>query len=88
MGEVYKARDLEVVVLWPSRSFAPNWRPILRSSPLQAGTGPCRQVTHKNVIRIYDLGDAEGMKFITMEYVDMRDLEPSSPIRQVPPHGG
>src|SRR5258705_12176707 len=32
------------------------------------------QVTHKNVIRIYDLGEAEGMKFITMEFVEGEDL--------------
>jgi serine/threonine protein kinase len=31
-------------------------------------------VTHKNVIRIYDLGDADGVKFITMEFVEGRDL--------------
>lgn len=33
-----------------------------------------RQVTHKNVIRIYDLGVFENLKFITMEYVEGRDL--------------
>jgi eukaryotic-like serine/threonine-protein kinase len=33
-----------------------------------------REVTHKNVIRIYDLGEAEGVKFITMEYVEGEDL--------------
>ena len=32
------------------------------------------QVTHRNVIRIYDLGDAEGVKFITMEFVEGKDL--------------
>ena len=32
------------------------------------------QVTHKNVIRIYDLSEADGMKFITMEYVEGEDL--------------
>src|SRR6202040_1743029 len=32
------------------------------------------QVTHKNVIRIYDLSEAEGMKFITMEFVEGEDL--------------
>src|SRR5260370_26009565 len=32
------------------------------------------QVTHKNVIRIYDMGDADGMKFITMEFVEGDDL--------------
>ena len=32
------------------------------------------QVTHKNVIRIYDLSEADGMKFITMEFVEGDDL--------------
>ena len=33
-----------------------------------------RQVTHKNVIRIFDLGTHEGVKYITMEFVQGRDL--------------
>ncbi|MGC2611625.1 MAG: tetratricopeptide repeat protein, partial [Candidatus Sulfotelmatobacter sp.] len=33
-----------------------------------------REVTHRNVIRIYDLGDADGVKFITMEFVEGQDL--------------
>ena len=34
-----------------------------------------RKVTHKNVLRIYDIGDAEGMKFISMPFVDGTDLK-------------
>src|SRR5262249_16452334 len=33
-----------------------------------------RQVTHKNVIRIYDLGSHGQTKYITMEYVEGPDL--------------
>ena len=33
-----------------------------------------RQVSHKNVVRLYDLGDADGRRFLTMEYVDGEDL--------------
>src|SRR5436190_12186782 len=33
-----------------------------------------RQVSHKNVCRLYDLGEVEGRRFITMEYVDGEDL--------------
>ncbi|MCU0303436.1 MAG: protein kinase [Thermoanaerobaculales bacterium] len=33
-----------------------------------------RQVTHKNVVRIHDLGEIEGVKFITMTYIDGEDL--------------
>ena len=32
------------------------------------------QVTHQNVIRIYDLGEADGVKFITMEFIEGQDL--------------
>ncbi|MGB8537995.1 MAG: tetratricopeptide repeat protein, partial [Acidobacteriaceae bacterium] len=34
-----------------------------------------RQVTHKNVIRIFDLGEAEGVKFITMDFIEGKDLK-------------
>jgi serine/threonine protein kinase len=33
-----------------------------------------RQVTHKNVVRIHDLGEIDGIKYITMSYVDGTDL--------------
>ncbi len=33
-----------------------------------------RQVTHRNVVRIHDLGDVDGTKYITMTYVDGEDL--------------
>src|SRR5205814_9782266 len=33
-----------------------------------------RQVSHKIVCRLYDLGDADGRRFLTMEYVDGEDL--------------
>jgi tetratricopeptide (TPR) repeat protein len=33
-----------------------------------------RQVTHKHVVRIHDLGDIDGVKYITMPYVKGADL--------------
>src|SRR5262249_9570434 len=36
-----------------------------------------RQVSHKNVCRLYDLGEADGRRFLTMEYVDGEDLSSS-----------
>jgi tetratricopeptide (TPR) repeat protein len=33
-----------------------------------------RKITHRNVTRIYDLGIAAGMRFITMELIEGRDL--------------
>lgn len=34
-----------------------------------------RQITHRNVIRIFDLAQVENVKFITMEYVEGEDLQ-------------
>jgi eukaryotic-like serine/threonine-protein kinase len=33
-----------------------------------------RQISHPNVLRIHDLGDADGTKYITMSYVEGADL--------------
>jgi serine/threonine protein kinase/tetratricopeptide (TPR) repeat protein len=75
MGAVYKARDIELnrmVALKVIRpDLATNQSIIDRfKQELLLAT----QVTHKNVIRIYDLSEADGMKFITMEYVEGEDL--------------
>src|SRR5580765_2632495 len=39
-----------------------------------------RQVTHKNVVRIHDMGEIDGIKYITMPYVEGADL--SSVLRE------
>ena len=33
-----------------------------------------RQVTHKYVVRIHDLGEIDGIKYLTMTYIDGEDL--------------
>ena len=33
-----------------------------------------RQISHPNVCRVYDIGEAEGLTYLTMEYVDGEDL--------------
>ncbi|MGA7927896.1 MAG: tetratricopeptide repeat protein [Candidatus Sulfotelmatobacter sp.] len=75
MGAVYKARDREVDRFVALKLI----RPELSANPLILARFKqelllSRQVTHKNVIRIYDLGDADGVKFITMEFVEGQDL--------------
>ena len=32
------------------------------------------RVTHPNVLRVFDLGESDGIKFLTMQFVDGRDL--------------
>jgi hypothetical protein len=34
-----------------------------------------RQVTHKNVVRIHDLGEIDGIKYITMSYIEGSGLD-------------
>jgi serine/threonine protein kinase/predicted Zn-dependent protease len=76
MGAVYKARDREVdrlvalKVIRPELAMHPNVLQRFKQELILA-----RQVTHKNVIRIFDLGEAEGAKFISMEYVEGLDLK-------------
>jgi len=76
MGAVYKARDNEVdrmvglKVIRPELAANPE---ILRRFKQELVLA--REITHKNVVRIYDLGESEGVKFITMEYVDGEDLK-------------
>jgi tetratricopeptide (TPR) repeat protein len=33
-----------------------------------------RQITHRNVVRIHDIGEVQGIKFITMPYIKGEDL--------------
>ncbi len=75
MGAVYKARDRELDRLIALKVI----RPELATDPaiLQRFKQELilsRNITHKNVVRIYDLGEAEGVRFISMEYVDGEDL--------------
>jgi tetratricopeptide (TPR) repeat protein len=75
MGAVYKAHDREldrVIALKVVRPDLARNPEILQRFKQELLTA--RQVTHKNVIRIFDLADADGIKFITMEYIAGLDL--------------
>jgi len=75
MGEVYRADDLvlEQVValkfLRPEISADPASRNRFRSEVKLA-----REVTHPNVCRVHDVGDLDGLLYLSMEYVDGEDL--------------
>jgi|CZKY01.1.fsa_nt_gi tetratricopeptide (TPR) repeat protein/predicted Ser/Thr protein kinase len=75
MGAVYKARDRELDRLIALKVI----RPELATDPaiLQRFKQELilsRNITHKNVVRIFDLGEADGIRFISMEYIDGEDL--------------
>jgi Protein kinase domain len=75
MGEVYRADDLRL------------GQPVaLKFLPESVGSDPARlaqfhqevrsarQVSHPNVCRVYDVGEVDGLTFLSMEYVDGEDL--------------
>ena len=75
MGEVYRAEDLTLdqpVAL----KFLPEGvvSDPARLAQFHNELRIARQVSHKNVCRLYDLGKADGRRFLTMEYVDGEDL--------------
>jgi serine/threonine-protein kinase len=75
MGEVYRADDLTLdqpVALKFLAEGAAGDQAHLAQFHNELRTA--RQVSHKNVCRLYDLGEAGGRRFLTMEYVDGEDL--------------
>ena len=72
MGEVYRAEDVKLgqqVAL----KFLPEANPV-RLERLYREVRLGRQVSHPNVCRIYDVFEAGGHHFISMEYIDGEDL--------------
>src|SRR5450759_4463121 len=75
MGEVYRATDLTL-----GQSVALKFLPEATASDDRAlarfynEVRIARQVTHPNVCRVYDVGVAEGLHYISMEFVDGEDL--------------
>ena len=75
MGAVYKAKDLELNRMVALKVI----RPELAKNPaiidrFKQELLLSQRVTHRNVIRIYDLGEGDGVKFITMEFIEGHDL--------------
>jgi len=75
MGAVYKAKDLELnrvialKVIRPELAGNPEILQRFKQELILA-----RQVTDRNVIRIFDLGEASGIRYITMEYIEGHSL--------------
>jgi serine/threonine protein kinase/tetratricopeptide (TPR) repeat protein len=79
MGAVYQAWDAVLGVTVAIKVI----RPDVMADPHAAADVErrfkrelllARQVTHKNVVRIHDLGEIDRIKYITMSYVDGADL--------------
>lgn len=82
MGEVYRAEDLRL-----SHVLAIKFLPeTLSQDPsalarFHSEVRTARQVSHPNVCRVFDIGDTNGVPFLTMEYIDGEDL--SSLVRRI-----
>lgn len=79
MGAVYHAWDAELGVAVALKVIKPEIMadPILAdevSRRFKRELLLARQVTHKNVVRIHDLGEINGIKYITMSFVEGWDL--------------
>jgi len=75
MGAVYRAIDLEldrVVALKVIRPHLADDPSVLQRFKQEIILA--REVTHRNVVRIFDIGQAGDTRFISMEYVDGIDL--------------
>ena len=76
MGEVYRADDMKL-----GQAVALKFLPadLQRDSSMLARfhheVRIARQVSHPNVCRVYDIAEADGEHFISMEYVDGEDLK-------------
>jgi serine/threonine protein kinase len=77
MGIVYKARDRELddlVAIKTLRHHAFSTDPSLLDRFKQE-IRLARRITHPNVVRTHDLGEWNGLKFLSMEFVEGLTLE-------------
>src|SRR6188474_2290819 len=79
MGAVYQAWDAELGVAVAIKVIRPE---AMADQTIAADIERrfkrelllARQVTHKNVVRIHDIGQIDGIKYITMSYIEGEDL--------------
>lgn len=78
MGDVYRADDLTlgqpVALKFVPRHVEGDQRRILR---FMEEVRAARAVAHPGVCRVYDVGEADGRHFLSMEYIDGEDLATS-----------
>ena len=79
MGAVYQAWDTELSVMVAVKVVRPEVtkdastaRDIERRFKQELLLA--RQVTHRNVVRIHDMGEIDGIKYITMPFIEGDDL--------------
>jgi serine/threonine protein kinase len=75
MGEVYRAEDLTldqpVALKFLPETFYADDAALAR---LLREVRVARQITHRNVCRVYDIGEHEGAHFLSMEFIRGEEL--------------
>jgi serine/threonine protein kinase len=75
MGEVYRAEDLkldqDVALKFLPEKLVQDGAALAR---FHREVRIAREISHPNVCRVFDIGEANGVPFISMEYVDGQDL--------------
>ena len=77
MGAVYHVWDSELALSLALKVIKPDSDPVATQElerRFKRELVLARQVTHTNVIRIHDLGEIDGIKYITMPFVHGTDL--------------
>lgn len=75
MGDVYRADDIKLGLTVALKRLPPAaWGDARRRELLADEVRTARAVSHPNVCRVYDIGEADGVDFLIMEYVDGNDL--------------
>jgi tetratricopeptide (TPR) repeat protein len=78
MGAVYHAWDDELGVAVALKVILPQLHDAVTldyiSHRFKQELLLARQITHKNVVRIHDIGEVDGIKFISMPYISGEDL--------------
>lgn len=76
MGSVYLAQDIELdievalKIIHPEFASNPRFVKQFKKEILLA-----REITHENIVRIHDFGEVNGIKFISMQYIEGKNLE-------------
>ncbi|MGD8534368.1 MAG: protein kinase [Candidatus Aminicenantes bacterium] len=76
MGRVYKAEDKELGITVALKMIHPEYSArthIIKR--FKKETLLARSISHENVIRIYDLGEVDKIKFISMDYIKGQSLK-------------
>jgi tetratricopeptide (TPR) repeat protein/predicted Ser/Thr protein kinase len=75
MGAVYKVYDRELERFVALKTIRPE---LAANAEMLARFKQelilARQVAHRNIVRLYDIADGAGVKFITMEYIEGEDF--------------